>query len=230
MRHWPLELTAADAYVCCQPRLGCPGSPVPPHLIPDRTSLITAPLPCPRRLPLHSAGDLLQQRASVAANVRRLVAGFREAEAADKAAAAMPSYGSTVTVMSESQVGGCRMAGSSLYARGLPACISWGYVLQQSPLPHFPEPLAFKSAFQPCHKTALLQKLMQKLERKAQRRATGRAAGGSSAGLAELGDADADWVRWVYVGAPVLVHRTRACCCAASQYIILYILYILYIL
>ncbi|KAL4422681.1 hypothetical protein ABPG75_008878 [Micractinium tetrahymenae] len=47
--------------------------------------------------------DLLQQRASLAANVRRLVAGFREAEAADKAAAAMPSYGSTVTVMSSSQ-------------------------------------------------------------------------------------------------------------------------------
>jgi hypothetical protein len=51
--------------------------------------------------------------------VRRLVAGFREAEVADKAAAAMPSYGSTVTVMSESQVGwllGCRKAGSSLHA------------------------------------------------------------------------------------------------------------------
>ena len=81
------------------PRQPCPP---PPHPGP----YITAPLPCPRRLPLHSAGDLLQQRASVAANVRRLVAGFREAEAADKAAAAMPSYGSTVTVMSESQVGG----------------------------------------------------------------------------------------------------------------------------
>lgn len=62
--------------------------------------------------PLHPAGDLLQQRASVAANVRRLVAGFREAEAAEKAAAAMPSYGSTVTVMSESQVRvGGRVAG-----------------------------------------------------------------------------------------------------------------------
>ena len=63
--------------------------------------------------PLNAAGDLLQQRASIAANVRRLVAGFREAEAADKAAAAMPSYGSTVTVMSESQVGGCGWAASS---------------------------------------------------------------------------------------------------------------------
>ena len=51
------------------------------------------------------AGELLQQRASVASNVRRLVAGFREADAAEKAAAAMPSYGSTVTVVSESQVG-----------------------------------------------------------------------------------------------------------------------------
>ncbi|PRW32956.1 activating signal cointegrator 1 complex subunit 3 isoform B [Chlorella sorokiniana] len=48
-------------------------------------------------------GELLQQRASVAANVRRLVTGFREADAAEKAAAAMPSYGSTVTVVSESQ-------------------------------------------------------------------------------------------------------------------------------
>ena len=48
-------------------------------------------------------GDLLQQRASIAANVRRVVSGMREAEEADKAAAAMPSYGSTVTVMSESQ-------------------------------------------------------------------------------------------------------------------------------
>ena len=56
--------------------------------------------------PPGAAGDLLQQRASIAANVRRLVAGFREAEATDKAASAMPSYGSTVTVMSESQVGG----------------------------------------------------------------------------------------------------------------------------
>lgn len=53
--------------------------------------------------PSCAAGDLLQQRASVSANVRRLVAGFREAEAAEKAAAAMPSYGSTVTVMSSSQ-------------------------------------------------------------------------------------------------------------------------------
>lgn len=39
----------------------------------------------------------------MAANIRRLVAELREAEAAEKAAAAMPSYGSTVTVMSESQ-------------------------------------------------------------------------------------------------------------------------------
>ena len=51
--------------------------------------------------------DLLQQRPSVVANVRRLVGGYREAEAADKGVmAAGPSYGPTVTVTSESQVGG----------------------------------------------------------------------------------------------------------------------------
>eukprot|EP00887_Chlorella_sp_A99_P000213 scaffold13.g213.t1 len=47
-------------------------------------------------------GELLQLRASVAANVRAVVAGLREAEAAE-AGPAMPSYGPTVSVMSESQ-------------------------------------------------------------------------------------------------------------------------------
>lgn len=84
------------------------------------TQLTCVPVPslCPSaRTPTRPriTGELLQQRASVASNVRRLVAGFREAEAAEKAAAAMPSYGSTVTVMSESQVcgsvGGCVLDG-----------------------------------------------------------------------------------------------------------------------
>lgn len=40
------------------------------------------------------------------------------------------------------------------------------------------------------------QKLMSKLERKAQRRAAGKAGGGGAA-VKDLGDEDADWVRWV---------------------------------
>lgn len=45
------------------------------------------------------------------------------------------------------------------------------------------------------HPFANRQKLMHKLERKAQRRAAGKVAG-SSAAVKELGDEDADWVRW----------------------------------
>lgn len=45
------------------------------------------------------AGDLLQLRPSLSANIRREVAALREAEGADDRPA-MPSYGTTVSVMS----------------------------------------------------------------------------------------------------------------------------------
>lgn len=53
--------------------------------------------------PPAAAGDLLQQRPSLAANIRQEVAALREAEAADERAAAMPSYGTTVSVISGEQ-------------------------------------------------------------------------------------------------------------------------------
>ena len=97
-KHAPPHLLAAS--LLCAAGRARPSSLQKPH-----PSLTPPVSPWCHSLP--PAGELLQQRASVAANVRRLVAGFREAEAADKAAASMPSYGSTVTVVSESQVGCC---------------------------------------------------------------------------------------------------------------------------
>jgi hypothetical protein len=82
---------------CCMPDW------IAGHARPSRFCGSTACQAAAVPLPAPPAGDLLQQRASIAANVRRTVAGFRDAEAAEKAASAVPSYGSTVTVMSESQ-------------------------------------------------------------------------------------------------------------------------------
>lgn len=135
-------------------------------------------------------GELLQQRASLSANVRRLVAGFREAEAAEKAAAAVPSYGSTVTVMSSSQVGGGRWpckhvrvfapCGLRFPCEGLVGADCEGFLARAPAEAGAPTP------------PPLPQKLLNKLERKAQRRA-GKAGG--AGGPAEPGDADADWIR-----------------------------------
>ena len=48
-------------------------------------------------------GELLECRGSLAANIRRQVGTLREEEAAERSAAAMPSYGTTVSVTSQSQ-------------------------------------------------------------------------------------------------------------------------------
>lgn len=140
--------------------------------------------------------------------MRRLVAGFREAEAAEKAAAAMPSYGSTVTVMSESQVGWAALLATGSVHRHRPLAVPGHQVWQpglhaavrcSGTLPAMLRIGRTRWSAQPApwrqSPPPMPQKLMHKMERKAQRRAAGKGGIGSSAALKELGDEDADWVR-----------------------------------
>lgn len=133
-----------------------------------------------------------------------MVAALRAEEDAERAAAAMPSYGTTVSVTSQSQAGAwvpeCwgALGGLQVHVR-----CTWGPGWQAAPA--FVRCMCTGLIRPPCPLTCCpnLQKLISKLERKADRRCAKQGTGGGGGGGGASGDPDADWLALNGVGALV---------------------------